>query len=137
LLIAAPEPFLVCLQIAGRKIRVAVLLAIIHVRPAMVAEVLPGPFDPIQKTAALHLSEFRRRGIPTAFRFRHGADNLRGLPVRLPHQVRHGLFITTAKPIPICLQVVTRDGRVAILVAVVYVWPAVVTEVPARAIDPI
>ena len=48
------------------NLRIAVLIAIVYVRPAVVLEVSPSSFQSIVKSATLDLVELARRNLPIA-----------------------------------------------------------------------
>jgi hypothetical protein len=65
-LIAATETIAVRFPIAARNIRIAILVAVVHVWPAVVVGVSLRANDPVAKSAALDLLQFLRRRIPAA-----------------------------------------------------------------------
>ena len=64
LLVPTPECMAVHLALMPRHVGVAVLFAIIHVPPAVVAEVPASAFDAVMEAAALDFVEFAGRHLP-------------------------------------------------------------------------
>ena len=70
LFITMTESLTIVLSFAAGHVRVAILLAILHVRPAMVFEVLASTFYSIVVALALRLAKLLGRSIPiTVFAF--------------------------------------------------------------------
>jgi hypothetical protein len=64
--IAAAKAITIGFPLFARKAGIAVLVAIVHVRLAVIAEILARAFNAILETFALNLLQFLRRGIPVA-----------------------------------------------------------------------
>ena len=78
-LISALKAVPVGLAIAIRNMRVPKLIAIVHIRPTMIASIFPRAFDPIMKTMPLRLLKLWRRRVPRPLhihRRRHGDSRL-------------------------------------------------------------
>ena len=57
------------------------------------------------------------------------------MAVAIAHHVIHGLFISAAKSFPVILTGTPLDMRVAVLIAIIYIGPAMFVVVFARALD--
>jgi hypothetical protein len=64
--ISLAEALAIVLAKVARDPGVTVLIAVIHVRTAVIVEVLAGAFDAIVKALTLGLAELCRRSIPSA-----------------------------------------------------------------------
>jgi hypothetical protein len=64
--ITAPEAITVGFPLLTRKMRMAVFIAVFHVGPAVIGEVLSCAFDSIVKAAALKIVQLSGRRIPVA-----------------------------------------------------------------------
>jgi hypothetical protein len=65
-IVSAPEAFAIRLALLARKMRMTKLVAVIHVKPAVIAEVLPRAFNSVAETLVLDLRQILRRHIPAA-----------------------------------------------------------------------
>jgi hypothetical protein len=65
-IVATPETFPIRFSLLRRKMRVTVLIAVVHVWAAMIPIILARSFDPVVKAATLELVQFLRRRIPAA-----------------------------------------------------------------------
>jgi hypothetical protein len=63
-LVSAPKRLAVVVPQLRRNLRMPELLAIVHIRPAMVVEVMSCAFDARMKSLPLNLSILTRRHIP-------------------------------------------------------------------------
>ena len=57
--------------------------------------------------------------------------------VTVSHEVRHTSIISAAIAFTVRISLVARNMRMTVLIAVVYVWPAMIIEIPVCAFDPI
>jgi hypothetical protein len=64
--IATAKAFTIRIPLVARNMRMAVLVAVAHVWPPVIVEVLARTFDPIVKTLPLDLLQFLRWCIPAA-----------------------------------------------------------------------
>jgi hypothetical protein len=80
------------------NIRVAVLVAVVHIGPAMVVEISARPFDSVVEAAPLYLIPAALRSIPRPFRNAHFVS-------RSAHQVGYANVISAAKPFAICVTI--------------------------------
>src|ERR1019366_277577 len=62
----APKAITIGFPLFARKAGITVLVAIVHVRLAVIVEILARAFNAILETLALNLLQFLRRGIPVA-----------------------------------------------------------------------
>ena len=135
--IAMPEGFTVLVLQLARNSRMAVFIAIVHVRTAVIVQVLARPFHAILKAAALDFAahpgtHFLATAIRLAHLFRPDL-----LHWRSAHEVRHTLLIAPAKAFTVRFPLFARNMRLAILIAVVHVGRTVVIAVFAGALDTI
>jgi hypothetical protein len=71
-LISAAKAVTIRISLVTRNMGMTVLVAVIHVRPAVIINILACAFDPIVKTLPLGLPPFLRWRIPTAAILRIG-----------------------------------------------------------------
>jgi chemotaxis protein histidine kinase CheA len=64
--ISLAKTFAIVVAKSARNPGMAVLIAIIHVRTAVIVEVLAGAFDAVVKPLTLDLAKLSRRRIPSA-----------------------------------------------------------------------
>jgi hypothetical protein len=65
-IVAAAEAFAVIPSRIVRNVGMAVFVAVLYIRPAMVVVVLASTFDAIMEALALNVAELLRRRIPAA-----------------------------------------------------------------------
>jgi hypothetical protein len=64
--ISAPKALAISISLVARYMRMTVLVAVVHVRTAVIVKIPACAFDPIVKTLPLGFPPFLRRGIPAA-----------------------------------------------------------------------
>jgi hypothetical protein len=64
-IVAAPESIAIVMSRTWRNMRMAKFVAVIHVRRAVVVEVLARPFNAVVETLTLNVTKLLRRGIPS------------------------------------------------------------------------
>jgi hypothetical protein len=122
-----------------------VLIAVVHVWPTVVVKIFACTFHPILKATALdfaalfpaHIRSATVRLARLLFWPEHLPFSLTNRLLRSARQVRHTLIVATAKAITIRFSLVARNPRIAVLIAVVHIWPPVIVEILARAFDPV
>src|SRR5208282_612512 len=100
-IVPAPESFPVCVLQFRRDMRVTILVAIIHVRSAVILKVPSRAFHAVVEAAALNVIEFRWECIP--LRRRRKRSRLTELRTFSSHQVRHRAVVAAPKSVAECL----------------------------------
>src|ERR1700677_280748 len=67
-IVAAPESIAIVMSRTWRNMRMAKFVAVIHVRRAVVVEVLACPFNAVVEALTLNVTKLLRRGIPSTRR---------------------------------------------------------------------
>jgi peptide/nickel transport system ATP-binding protein len=109
-------------------LRMPVLIAIVHVRLAVVVEVPLRAHQPIMEAATLNVAELIWRRIPRPLRFAH-------LRPRNTHQMGHGAPIAAPESISIRFTLFRRQVRIPVLIAVIDVWLTMIVIVLACAFN--
>jgi hypothetical protein len=138
LLIATPEGIPVSIANLPGNIRMTVLVAVVHIWPAMIVKILAGAFHAILKPAALDVAAHI---LPIAVAVRTAPllviSSHRLLEPAGAVKVRNAPIVTAAKSLLIRFALFGGKMRISILVAIVHVGTAVIVEILARAHDPI
>lgn len=115
-----------------------VLIAVVHVWPTMVVEIFACAFHTILKATTLNVAALSLSHILSATVWvAHLAVILALWLLRSAHEMGNALLVTAAKSIPVRFTLFGWKPWVAVLVAIVHVWAAVIVEVLACAFDPV
>jgi hypothetical protein len=146
----------ICFTHLRRKMRVTVLIAIVHVWPSVIVKVPPRAFHAIVESTPLNVIELRRKRIP--LRRRPRLLVLRLLVLRLlilrllvllrrpwlpvlrlsfAHQMRHRAVIPAPESIAIGVGLLWRKTRVTELFVIICIRTPLGLKIPARCIHPI
>lgn len=83
-IVPATKSVTVCPTSWSRYIRMTELIAIVHIRPAMIIEVLPSAFDPVVEAAPMKvILKFLRRRFPSTARSLHVCARRRRWSLRM------------------------------------------------------
>ena len=125
-LVAVTESFTISITLFGRHMGMTVLLAVLHVRAAVIIEVLAGSFDTIPESLAADLVEFIGSCVPRAIRGPHA-------PIWSAHHVRHGNVVTMPEAFAVGGPHRRRNIGMPVFIAVVDIGTAMIAKVFASA----
>jgi hypothetical protein len=129
-IIATAETFAVRFSVTSSKIRVTVLLTVVDIGSAMIADVFARAFNSIAESLALDIIPLLRGRLPVVVILR--AIVLRSALACYACQVRDSNFIAPPESFAVCLPVTSSKIRVTILLTVVDIWGAMIADVLAR-----
>jgi hypothetical protein len=134
LLVSASEAFFVCaLEFVGNA-GAAIFFAVIHVQPAVVAEVFSRACHAILKSAMLRLvGDFAA----SAFWRMDGPIGFTHVFIAAAHEMIHGSFVTPAKAFAVCFAKFVGKSRMAVFFAIVHVGTPVVADIFASSFNTI
>jgi len=117
--VAATEAFAVIINKLRWDVRVAVFVAVVGIRTAMIFNIATRSLDSVAEALAADLAETARRLIP-------------GAALHFTHNLRHLLLVSATEAGTVLLNELRRDRGIAIFVAVVGIRAAMVLGVPPR-----
>lgn len=129
-MVPAAEAVTVGLTLIRRKVRMTVLVSVVHIGTTVIIEVFAGAFDTILESLPAELIEFIWGSVPGTFRGTH-------TPVGRTRQVRHTNVVSATEALAVGAPHLGWNIGTAIFIPIVDVGTAVIVEVLVSPLDPI